>query len=48
MKKLSILFSMLLLLVLFFPLSTVQAGDNGVDDLRGRWDLEWDFFFLIF
>ncbi|MBI3738799.1 MAG: carboxypeptidase regulatory-like domain-containing protein [Chloroflexi bacterium] len=42
MKKLRYLTILFLLATLAFPISAASA-ENGVDDLRGRWDIQWAF-----
>lgn len=39
MRKINIAVSLVLIAGLLLPFSFVQAADNGVDDLRGRWDV---------
>ena len=41
MKKYYFLLHIMIIIVLAFPTSVAYAKDNGVDDLRGRWDVEW-------
>jgi hypothetical protein len=43
MKKANFLITLILIIVMLIPVSAVSAADNGVDDLRGRWDLQWNF-----
>ena len=43
MNKKNYFLSILLIVALVVPLTVVHAEDNGVDDLRGRWDVEWGF-----
>lgn len=42
MKKNYLLLNVLIIIVMIFPVSVAYAEDNGVDDLRGRWDVEWE------
>jgi len=44
MKKNYILLNILIIIVLVIPVSVAYAKDNGVDDLRGRWDVEWELY----
>ncbi|MCP4142640.1 MAG: hypothetical protein GY755_20565 [Chloroflexi bacterium] len=43
MKRLKVLFSLVMIMAIVLPTSVTLAGANGVDDLRGRWDIEWRF-----
>jgi hypothetical protein len=43
MKRISYPIILVLIISLLIPTSLVSAADNGVDDLRGRWDLELIF-----
>ena len=40
MRKFYVLLSIMAIVALFAPASAAYAKDNGVDDLRGRWDVE--------
>ncbi len=42
MKKFHLFVSLVLSAAVLLPVSSVSA-DNGVDNLRGRWDVEWSF-----
>ena len=42
MKKINLLISLILICSVLTPMPVMAADDNGVDDLRGRWDVEWD------
>ena len=43
MKKANFLITLILIFFMLVPASAVSAADNGVNDLRGRWDVEWFF-----
>jgi len=43
MKKYHIFLKFVLIIVLVLPGSAAVAANNGVDDLRGRWDVQWNF-----
>jgi hypothetical protein len=43
MKKFKYIISLILLFLLLATLSVALARNKGVDDLRGRWDVEWSF-----
>jgi hypothetical protein len=42
MKKLNIVFSLIMIMAVVLPASAAQAEAGGVDDLRGRWNIQWE------